>query len=96
MPIDLSLSDENKLVQSSVRDFCAHEIEPHIREWDSRHEVHREVFVRMAELGLLGAPIPEQYGGAGKSLGPRSILRAPAPSRVTSWALTVGAADSLS
>ena len=65
MTIDLALSDENKLVQSSVRDFCANEIEPHIREWDAKHEVHREVFARMAELGFLGAPIPEEYGGAG-------------------------------
>jgi len=65
MPIDLSLSDENKLVQSSVRDFAAAEIEPHIREWDARHEVHKEVFERMAELGFLGAPIPEEYGGPG-------------------------------
>ena len=65
MPIDFSLSDENKLVQGSVRDFAAHEIEPHIREWDARHEVHREVFTRMGELGFLGAPIPEEYGGAG-------------------------------
>ncbi|MEP7378574.1 MAG: acyl-CoA dehydrogenase family protein, partial [Chloroflexota bacterium] len=47
------------------RDFAANEIEPHIREWDARHEVHREVFTRMAELGFLGAPIPEEYGGAG-------------------------------
>jgi glutaryl-CoA dehydrogenase (non-decarboxylating) len=65
MPIDFTLTDENKLVQSSVRDFCAQEIEPHIREWDARHEVHREVFTRMGELGFLGAPIPEEYGGAG-------------------------------
>jgi glutaryl-CoA dehydrogenase (non-decarboxylating) len=63
--IDLSLSDENRLVQSSVRDFTAAEITPHIREWDARHEVHREVFERMGELGFLGAPIPEQYGGPG-------------------------------
>ena len=65
MTIDLSLSDENRLVQSSVRDFAAHEISPHIGEWDARHEVHREVFTRMGELGFLGAPIPEAYGGAG-------------------------------
>jgi glutaryl-CoA dehydrogenase (non-decarboxylating) len=65
MPIDLSLSDENKLVQSSVRDFAAAEIEPHIRAWDAGHEVHRGVFERMGELGFLGAPIPESYGGAG-------------------------------
>ena len=65
MAIDLALSDENRLVQQSVREFCAHEIEPHIREWDARHEVHREVFARMAQLGFLGAPIPDEYGGAG-------------------------------
>jgi glutaryl-CoA dehydrogenase (non-decarboxylating) len=65
MTIDLSLSDENKLVEQSVRDFAANEIEPHIREWDAKHEVHREVFARMGELGFLGAPIPDEYGGAG-------------------------------
>ncbi len=65
MAIDLSLSDENRLVQAAVRDFTAAEIEPHIGEWDARHEVRREVFARMGELGFLGAPIPEQYGGAG-------------------------------
>jgi glutaryl-CoA dehydrogenase (non-decarboxylating) len=63
--IDLSLSDENRLVQSTVRDFTAAEILPHIGEWDARHEVHREVFTRMGDLGFLGAPIPEAYGGAG-------------------------------
>ncbi|HUG47688.1 MAG TPA: acyl-CoA dehydrogenase family protein [Candidatus Limnocylindria bacterium] len=63
--IDLSLTDENRLVQSTVRDFAAAEIEPHIAEWDRKHEVHREVFARMGELGFLGAPIPEQYGGPG-------------------------------
>ena len=63
--LDLSLSDENKLVQSTARDFTASEIKPHIAEWDARHEVHLEVFERMGELGFLGAPIPEQYGGPG-------------------------------
>jgi glutaryl-CoA dehydrogenase (non-decarboxylating) len=63
--IDLSLTDENRLVQSTVRDFAANEIEPNIREWDRGHEVHREVFERMAELGFLGAPIPGEYGGPG-------------------------------
>jgi len=65
MPIDLSLTDENRLVQSTVRDFAAAEIEPHIREWDTKHEVHREVIARMGELGFLGAPIPTEYGGNG-------------------------------
>jgi glutaryl-CoA dehydrogenase (non-decarboxylating) len=63
--VDLSLTEENRLVQSSAREFAAAEIEPHIRDWDAHHEVHREVFARMGELGFLGAPIPEEYGGSG-------------------------------
>jgi glutaryl-CoA dehydrogenase (non-decarboxylating) len=63
--IDLSLSDEHKLVQSTVRDFAAAEIVPHIAEWDASHEAQPDVFRRMGELGFLGAPIPEQYGGPG-------------------------------
>ncbi|MDQ3554047.1 MAG: acyl-CoA dehydrogenase family protein [Chloroflexota bacterium] len=65
MPVDLSLSPENILVQESVRDFVAAEITPHIRVWDEKGEVHREVFSRLGELGFLGAPIPEAYGGPG-------------------------------
>jgi glutaryl-CoA dehydrogenase (non-decarboxylating) len=63
--VDFALSDENRLVQTSARTFCEAEILPHIRDWDARGEVHREVFARMAEQGFLGAPIPETYGGAG-------------------------------
>src|SRR3954468_18913013 len=63
--VDFGLSDENTLVQQSVRAFAEAEILPHIREWDEKGEVHREVFDRMGELGFLGAPLPEQYGGGG-------------------------------
>src|SRR6185295_7308433 len=63
--IDFTLTDENRLVQQSARAFVEAEILPHIREWDSKGEVHREVFARMGELGFLGAPIPEAYGGSG-------------------------------
>jgi glutaryl-CoA dehydrogenase (non-decarboxylating) len=63
--IDFTLTDENRLVRQSARAFAEAEILPHIREWDARGEVHREVFARMGELGFLGAPIPERYGGAG-------------------------------
>jgi glutaryl-CoA dehydrogenase (non-decarboxylating) len=65
MPIDLALTQENRLVRDSARAFSEAEIAPHIREWDERHEAHPEVFARMGELGFLGAPIPEEYGGAG-------------------------------
>src|SRR5204863_3264695 len=38
---------------------------PHIKEWDEKGEVHREIFVRMADLGLLGAPVHTRWGGSG-------------------------------
>jgi glutaryl-CoA dehydrogenase (non-decarboxylating) len=63
--IDFTLTDENRLVREAARAFAEAEILPHIREWDEKGEVHREVFARMAELGFLGAPIPEAYGGSG-------------------------------
>ncbi len=63
--IDFSLSDENRLVRDAARAFVEAEILPFIREWDERGEVHPEIFAKMGELGFLGAPIPEQYGGSG-------------------------------
>jgi glutaryl-CoA dehydrogenase (non-decarboxylating) len=63
--IDFTLTDENRLVRESARAFVEAEILPYIREWDARSEVHREIFGKMGELGFLGAPIPEEYGGAG-------------------------------
>ncbi len=63
--MDFTLSEENLLVRDSVREFTATEIVPFIREWDAREEIHREVFEKMGQLGYLGAPIPERYGGSG-------------------------------
>jgi glutaryl-CoA dehydrogenase (non-decarboxylating) len=63
--VEFELSHENRLVQQAVRAFADAEIVPYIREWDEKGEVHREIFERMGELGFLGTPIPEAYGGAG-------------------------------
>lgn len=63
--IDFTLTDENRLVRAAARSFAEAEILPNIREWDENGEVHPEVFAKMAEMGFLGAPIPEQYGGSG-------------------------------
>jgi len=63
--IDFTLTDENRLVRDAARAFAEAEILPHIRDWDEQGETHREVFAKMGELGFLGAPIPERYGGSG-------------------------------
>src|SRR6266850_6484452 len=63
--VDFELTDENRLVRQSARAFAEGEILPHIREWDEKGGFPRELFAQMGELGFLGAPIPEAYGGSG-------------------------------
>jgi glutaryl-CoA dehydrogenase (non-decarboxylating) len=63
--IDFELSDEHRALQATVREFCAGEVAPFIKEWDEKQHFERSVFDKMADLGLLGVCIPEQYGGAG-------------------------------
>ncbi len=63
--INFELSEEHLALQNTVREFCAGEVAPFIKEWDEKAHFERSVFDKMADLGLLGVCIPEQYGGAG-------------------------------
>lgn len=63
--IELELTEEHKALQQTVREFVAGEVAPFIKEWDEKAHTERSIFPKMAELGLLGVCIPEQYGGAG-------------------------------
>lgn len=63
--IDFELSEEHIALQNTVREFCAAEIAPYIKEWDEKCHFERSILDKMADLGILGVCIPEQYGGAG-------------------------------
>jgi alkylation response protein AidB-like acyl-CoA dehydrogenase len=63
--VDFELGAEQKEVQALARDFARQEIEPYASEWDREHRFPRDVFQKLADLGLMGACIPEEYGGAG-------------------------------
>ncbi|MDQ4044206.1 MAG: acyl-CoA dehydrogenase family protein [Chloroflexota bacterium] len=63
--MDFSLTEEQIQVRDMVREFAAREVAPHIQEWDARGEFHRETLDKMGEAGILGLPIPEEYGGLG-------------------------------
>src|SRR5699024_1011420 len=62
--MNLHLTAEQKMMQELVRDFAQNEIAPTVAEME-KHQFPYEVIKKMGELGLLGIPIPEKYGGSG-------------------------------
>jgi alkylation response protein AidB-like acyl-CoA dehydrogenase len=63
--VDFELSSDQKEIRALTREFAAAEIEPHAAEWDREHRFPQELFGKLAELGLMGTCVPEEYGGAG-------------------------------
>jgi alkylation response protein AidB-like acyl-CoA dehydrogenase len=59
------LDEQHKILQQSLREFFAKEALPHARRWDEEERFPHEIIPRLAEMGLLGIRIPEEYGGSG-------------------------------
>jgi len=64
-PVDFELSPEQRLIQDTVRSFVDERVLPNAIENDINHHLDMKVIEGMAELGLLGIVVPEEYGGAG-------------------------------
>ncbi|HEX7087451.1 MAG TPA: acyl-CoA dehydrogenase [Vicinamibacterales bacterium] len=65
--MDFRLTDEQRLLQQTVREFAEAEIRPHVRTWDEAQQLPRDLIPRLGALGLMGIQFPEQWGGAGMS-----------------------------
>jgi glutaryl-CoA dehydrogenase (non-decarboxylating) len=63
--LNFDLSEEQRLLEQSVREWAGREVAPRIRELDRSHRFDRALLPQMAELGLLGISVPTEYGGAG-------------------------------
>jgi len=63
--LNLDLSEEHELVRRTVRDFAKERIAPVAEELDREHRFPYDIVAELAELGLMGIPVPEEYGGAG-------------------------------
>jgi glutaryl-CoA dehydrogenase (non-decarboxylating) len=64
--IEFSLTDEQRLLEQTVREWGARDVSPRIHDLDRDHRFDRELILGgMKRLGLLGVSVPEEYGGAG-------------------------------
>jgi alkylation response protein AidB-like acyl-CoA dehydrogenase len=63
--VDFDLTQDQREIQALTREFARAEIDPHAAQWDREHHFPRELFAKLAEVGLMGACVPEEYGGAG-------------------------------
>ena len=63
--MNFDLSDEHELIRRTVREFAEERVAPVAAELDRDHRFPYDLVTEMAELGLMGMPIPEEYGGGG-------------------------------
>ena len=94
--MDFSLTEEQRLLKKTVREFAEAEIGPHAREWDEKQEFPRAVFTKLGELGLMGVVWPAEYGGSGMSTLDYAIVMEELSRVDAGVALSVAAHNSLS
>ncbi len=93
--MDFSLSEHHDLLRKTVRDFARQEVLPHARKWDEEERFPKEIVPRLAELGLLGIRIPEEYGGSGMDMQSYAICVEEIARADGSLALTVASHNGL-
>ncbi|HEX4445932.1 MAG TPA: acyl-CoA dehydrogenase family protein, partial [Polyangiaceae bacterium] len=63
--MDFDFDEQHRLLRQSVREFARAEIAPHAQRWDREERFPMELVPKLAQMGLLGIRIPEEYGGSG-------------------------------
>jgi alkylation response protein AidB-like acyl-CoA dehydrogenase len=63
--VDFELTPEQELIRRTAREFCDAEIAPHAKDWDRAEAVDPAIVGKLAEVGFLGAALPEEHGGMG-------------------------------
>ena len=93
--MDLDLTQEHELVRSTVREFAEQRVAPVAEELDREGRFPYELVAELAELGLMGMTIPEEYGGAGADTVSYAIVVEELTRIDSSVAITVAAHHSL-
>jgi alkylation response protein AidB-like acyl-CoA dehydrogenase len=93
--VNYDLSDEQELLRRTVREFAETRVAPVAEELDREERFPYELVAELAELGLMGIPIPEEYGGAGADTVSYAIAIEELTRIDSSVAITVAAHTSL-
>src|SRR5215510_7924022 len=89
--MDFALTAEQQSVRALAREFAERGVAPVIRRYDEAHEFPHEILARLGKTGLLGALVPEEYGGAALdyvsyALAVEELNRVDASVGITMWA----------
>ena len=93
--MNYELTDEQELIRRTVRDFAVTRVAPVAEELDREERFPYEIVAELAELGLMGIPIPEEHGGAGADTVSYAIAIEELTRIDSSVAITVAAHTSL-
>jgi short-chain 2-methylacyl-CoA dehydrogenase len=93
--VNFDLTEEQELVRRTVRDFAEQKVAPVAEELDREHRFPYELVAELAELGLMGMTIPEEYGGGGSDTVSYAIAIEELTRIDSSVAITVAAHTSL-
>src|SRR4051812_24633181 len=63
--MDLELTEEQRMIRDTARDFAVKEVEPKAAELDKSGRWPAEIVAKMGEMGLMGIAVPSELGGAG-------------------------------
>lgn len=72
--MNFELTEEQKMLRDTARSFTDKEIMPYIAEWERQGEFDPAIMAKLAELGLMGVCIPEEYGGSGMDYNSLAIV----------------------
>jgi len=72
--LNFAFTEEQEAVRKMTRAFVDREIQPYIQEWDANGHFETGILTKLAELGLMGVCIPEQYGGSGMDYNTLAIV----------------------
>ena len=93
--MDFELSEDQRLIRQLVRDYVESRVKPEAQAWEEARRIPDEVFRELGEMGILGLPFPEEYGGAGADHVSLAVAIEELARGDASLALSVGAHISL-